>query len=67
VKRKNDPTGRVFTPNDYLRLENYLIDGAGVSGSHGAVTIEKDGTIKPYMRYNKSTPIPEPDKYVDIV
>jgi len=30
IRRKNDPTGRVFTPTDYLRLENYLIDGEGV-------------------------------------
>lgn len=66
IKRKNDPSGKIFTPADYLMLENYLIDGAGTLGSKGAVIIASDGTIKPHFTANKTHPI-DPEKYVDIV
>lgn len=37
VRRKDDLTGRIFTPEDYQKLQNPNIKGLGVMNSKGAV------------------------------
>jgi len=49
-----------------LALENPVIDGQGVMGSRGAVIIGEDGVVRPNLHPNKSSPIENSDKYVDI-
>jgi len=38
IRRKNDPMGEIFTADDIMELENYLIEGdnKGVWGTRGA-------------------------------
>ena len=66
VRRKNDPYGEVFTPEDLMALENPIINGMGVMGTKGAVIINSDGVVEPNFNATKSSAYDE-DKYTEIV
>ena len=49
IKRKDDPQGKVFTPNDLALLENPLVIGPGVSGTKGAMISKLGEKAKPLV------------------
>ena len=66
VRRKGDPSGRVFTPADHIALENPALNGKGVLGCKGAVVRTGNGQYGPNPSPCLSTPIENPEKYIDI-
>ena len=66
VRRKGDPSGRVFTPADHIALENPALNGKGVLGCKGAVVQAENGQYGPNPSPCLSTPIENPEKYIDI-
>lgn len=48
VRRKNDPTGKIWTGKDILQLPNPIVKDGGVMGTYGAVTFGPEGEVLPY-------------------
>ena len=50
IRRINDPLGKIFTAEDIMELENYLIEGdnKGVWGTRGSCQIDDTGKIIPF-------------------
>ena len=47
VRRKDDPEGKIFTPQDLLTLPNpLLVNGAGIDGTYGALVQKSIGSSK---------------------
>jgi hypothetical protein len=64
VRRRDDLSGKIFTHEDFLALENPMIKGLGVMGCKGALKQLEDGTYIPFKEPNKTMPI-EDEKYCD--
>lgn len=65
IRRKDDPTGKIFTYKDIAALENPVLQGMGVDGTKGAMIIHDDGTMTPNRNPNKSAAVEGMDKFIE--